>query len=218
MFKLFNDYPLNRLMKKVQTNARIMFAIYAALIISGGICAVFIAMDRYEIWMLLPVFLGGGLSLFAPFLLYDYFHNKRDKYSVFGLSAEDCRLLDRKIRESERLGDRLGVSDEYIFSMKSSFYIPVALPMREVEAAYFTRYRRKGVRRHSANVAVITTDGVLYRFPLGYKLLCENAADELVLSRIQAHAPEALVGIKNGRRQSRDLRGIEPIETGDVKW
>lgn len=219
MFKLFNDYPLAILLKKVRQNAIMMFVVYALFISAGIISAIMIAQNKHAAWMFLPASLGGGLLLPAPFLLYSYFSNKLDKYSLFTQEDDKLCVLDKKIRSCEKIGYRLGVSDEFIFSLKSSFYIPFALPIKEIDAVYFNRYWRKGWLQHSVNLNIITKDGSLYKLPLGYKLIVtsEKPLDEWILARIHVHAPYLLVGIKYGYWQTKNLKEIKPLFINNVK-
>ena len=202
MFKLSNDYPIEKLLKRVQWNARIMFIMYAIFIGSGVINIIFI-IQKDNFWLLFPVFMGACLILFAPFLFYNYFQNKQNIYSIFTLSEQNSNIihtLDQKIIKSEKIGERLGISNEYIFSLKSSFYIPFAIPIDHINTVYFKR--RWGKRSIGPNIYIITKTGKHYKLPLGAKLLStankNRPLDAWILTRIHNHAPKIILGFKYG--------------------
>ena len=203
MFKLFNNYPLHKLLQKVKWNARAMFIVYA-LFIGVGITSAFMIIKKDNFLLLFPIFIAGGLSLFAPFLLYDYFHNKKNEYSIFTLSNQGFSILDildEEIIKCEKIGDRFGISKEYLFSMKSTFYIPFAIPTQDIKTVYFFKYpywQKAGMHLHKNTcIYIITKQGLRYKLPFGAKYLMKSkSTDEWILSRIHVHAPEITLGYK----------------------
>lgn len=206
MFKLWNDYSIEKLLRKVQWNARIMFIVYGIFIFIGIISAILI-MRKDNFWLLMPIFMGICLILISPFLIYDYFKNKQNIYSIYTLRKLDSdivRILDQKVKKSEKICDRLGISNEYIFSLKSTFYIPFAIPIDTINTIYFKRAFGQswswGNRSLKPNIYIITKVGKHYKLPLGGKIFFmshNKPLDTWILKRIHIHAPKIKLGYKD---------------------
>lgn len=207
MFKLKNSYELAVLLRKVQWNARAMFAVYTAIIVVGAAGAAML-LTRTEgplLFLVLFAPIGMALLFIAPFLLYDYYRHKRDAYSLFTLLKQDLweeQLYDERIAAAKDLGPRLAVSRQYLFSLISTFYIPLALPLREVQRIYFKMSWRRNVKVPLYHILYVQMrNGQLYKLPLGAKAVLgpqpENGDISLhvwVLQQIQRANPAVLVG------------------------
>lgn len=225
MFKLFNNYPLAKLLKRVQWNARAMFAAYALFIGAGVVGAVFAVNNTLgSSWvgmLMVVMMLAAGLLLMAPFLLFDYFRHKRRKCSLFMQDKASLEMWDFKIRESEKIGERLGVSKAYIFSMCSTFYIPSFFPKDTIEAIYSRRYYRKGRLLSDPNIYIICQGNKLYKLPMGGRLITEKggllvekdtqALDEWILSRMHAHMPHVLFGFFYAQSLTKKADALVPL-------
>lgn len=227
MFSLFNKYPLWELLKKVQRNARAMGVAYAVLIGAGVAGLIFIRNGALEEWwvvLYLAVVLAAMLFIIAPFLLYDYFRHKHQPCSFFLQDSSSLGEWDAKIRESEQVGGRLGISDEYLFSTCSTFYIPCFFPKDHIQAVYSrrSRYRHRGSLRSDTKLYVICRDGALYQLPMGGKLVAQRGGliisrdtqplDEWILSKIHAHMPHLRFGILYSHFLTKDPHAIVPLD------
>ena len=214
MFKLINDYNLDTLLKKVKMNAIAMFVVYAVFIVAGVVSWFFVS-EKDSIWFIFIVVMSFGLLLVSPFLLFDYYTNKLDNYSIFilGRNIGAIDLLDDKIKKCETVGDRLGICEEYVFSMKSTFYIPFAIPTGDITAVYFKRSRSKRIGPYDVNLFVITNSGKLYKLPLGAKGgTRENQyIAKLIMSKVIVYIPNAFLGVQSLGMSTKSVDKLEPF-------
>lgn len=225
MFSLFNEYPLSTLLKKIRWNARAMFTAYAIFIgagVAGAILAVNGMPDAYGFVMAVAMMAAALLAVIAPFLLYDYFRHKHDTQSLLMQDESSLELWDAKIRECEKIGGRIGVSDGFIFSACSTFYIPFFFSRDGITAIYSRRRRRKGRLIIDPNIYVLCQGDRLYTLPMGARLIRDKGGlavgegtrplDEWVLSRMHAHMPRARIGILHARRLTKNPDAVAILD------
>ena len=196
MFKLKNTYSIKKLMQKIELNANIMFSVYIVLVLlalSSFYYNYILHADSLIAYIFIII---GGFSFFILFfLLHDYIKNKKNKYSVFLLSKQpffSFNELDYKIRNSESLGDRLSISNEYFFCLKSSFYIPFVIPVITISKAYI-----KIGRGYKVNLYLVTDKNMTYKMPIGLKFMDSrdfNTFAQQIFLPISMHAPHITLG------------------------
>lgn len=202
-----------------------MFIAYAFFIGAGAAGAAFAVTNILDkLWggaLTAAMMIAAMLLLIAPFLLYDYFSHKHKKYSLFMQDEAALEMWDVEIRKSEEIGGRLGVSDNYIFSACSTFYIPVFFSKDAIKTIYSRRHYRKGRLISDPNMYVICQSGELYKLPMGGRLIGEKgglavekgrqALDEWILSRIHAHMPHVQLGILNAPSLTKNSDAVAPL-------
>lgn len=224
MYKLFNKYPVSKLLKKIQWNARAMFIAYAVFIGAGVTGAIFVGSDMPDEWrvlMLAAMMIGALLTAIAPFLLYDYFSHKHKSCSLFMQGSASLEIWDSRIAQSESIGGRMGVSDEYIFSACSTFYIPFFFSKDTIKAIYSRRRYHKGRLVSDPNIYLIGRDDGLYILPMGGRLVREKGGlvvregaqtlDEWILSKMHAHMPHVPCGVVYARFLTKDPGAVTPL-------
>ena len=212
VFKFVKNDNLDTLLKKVKLNAIIMFCAYVVFIVIG-IAGSLVMMEKDSSWVLFFIIIGLGALLFLPFLLFDYYSNKLSKYSVFTLSKEvdAMQVLNEQMKSCEILYDRLAISGEYIFSLKSTFYIPFAFPASDIEAVYFKRYGRRS--SYGGNLFVIMKNAKLYKLPLGIKMtICmKQQIARNIMSYVAKHMTDVFAGLRSCVLSTRNVDKLKPF-------
>lgn len=149
-----------------------------------------------EDYLVLYVFVFSGCIalLVLSFLLYSYSHNKQGKYSIFLIEniLDELDELDEEIRISISLGDRMAISEKYFFCLKSSFYIPYAIPVDDIAVAYIKR-----TREYKTFLYLVTKENKHYKMPIGSKIFDKRDISTFsiqIFSSIHACAPDIILG------------------------
>jgi hypothetical protein len=191
---------LDETMRRIHRNATALFVLYVLLDAVGLIGIAFIPYceARNEVWALIAALIGVVPICLSPYLLYEYFHTKHDRYSVFTLLDKNAvcnEAFDDAIRNAQPLGSRIALTQKALYSLKSSYSIPFVIPTKDIVWLYV---RRRWYDKHDDHcLSVATKDKRIYRLPLGAKLLFSNATkgtDTLVLRPLRAAYPHLFVG------------------------
>jgi hypothetical protein len=209
---------LDTALRRVKKDAALLFVFFASLDTIGLIGLAFVPYGdaRNEAWAFFAVLIGVVPICLSPYLFYDYFHNKRDRYSIFTLLNENpvCgEKFDNAIRSAYVLGPRIAFTNEALYSLKSSYNIPFVIPADDMVWLYI---RRRWYDKHPDHIlSVVTKDKRVHRFPLGAKLIMScprKDIEPLILDPLRMAYPELFFGYtKENRTLFRD-RFSEMVE------
>lgn len=177
MFSFFKSGNLTTISKKAKLNALLLCIVYTICIVLSGLGFIYIKEEFLSIIFLMISF---ALLIFLFFLIGAYFINKYKSYSLLNPKSQKkytMETLEENLSISEKFGGRLAISENYIFSLFSSFYMPAAVPTSELSIAYFIiRPRRYHFNRssYSATLYLLTNSNELYKFPLGAKVILSD--------------------------------------------
>lgn len=214
MFSFLKSGNLKMISKKVIRNASLMFIVYIVFIITGILGFIFI---KKEFLAVISLILSFILSTFLIVLISAYFLNKYKPYSLLNPKLQKqytMETLEENLAISTKLGDRLAISQKYIFSLFSSFYIPAVISASDLTMAYFTIRHNYRKSPYSETLYILTNSNKLYKFPLGAKILLSDLnIHARVLSEIKNMNSNIMVGYyrsffatKNINKLSKDLR------------
>jgi hypothetical protein len=191
---------LDKVLKRIKINAATLFVIYALLDIVGLVGFAFVPYcdARNENWAFIALMIGVIPICLSPYLLYDYFHNKHDRYSIFTLLDKNALFsekFDDAILNAQLLGPRIALTKEALYFLKSSYYIPFVIPTDDIVWLYVKH--RWYYKYPDPNLFAVTKDKWVYKLPLGAKLIFSNLTKDtetLVLDPLRTVYPHLFFG------------------------
>jgi hypothetical protein len=191
---------LNKALKRARRNMAVLFTLYALLDIVGLVGLAFVPYcdARNESWAFIALLIGIVPICLSPYLLYEYFHNKHDRYSILTQLSKDAacsQAFDDAIRSAQIVDSRIAATKEGIYSLKSSYHIPVVIPANDMVWLYI---RQRWYYKHpDPQLSIVTRDKRVYKLPLNAKLLFSNltqTSESLVLDSLRTVYPHLFFG------------------------
>lgn len=193
MFNLYK-HPLHILMAKVKTNAKLLLGVYI-IVISLALyytSTLLLGTERIHFFFVFSALLSVLFMFVLIFFAIDYFKTIKSQYSLYTQVAENNAVLDileSELTKSTYFGSRIGIGENHLFTLKSSFYIPYAISLDEIIWVY--SYFPSG--RGGINRPVLC---VFDKFGNKHKFMVYNKSDEVnkIIDVLQESCPNALIG------------------------
>jgi hypothetical protein len=171
---------LDKALKRIRRNAAALFVFCALFDIVGfvGLAFILYCDARNEVWAFFALLIGFVPIVLSPYLLYVYYHNKHDRYSIFTLLSKNAvcgEKFDDAIRNAQSVGSRIAATKEALYSLK--FDIPFVIPADDIVWLY--TMQRWYYKHPDPILYVVTKDKQVHRLPLSVNLILSKALDPL---------------------------------------